>query len=60
VTAQDGLTLHVRPLAIPIRAVAAGLSCHCISGGSAGGYTTLTAESRYLDWLIGPYPQEEA
>jgi len=60
-----------------------------ISGGSAGGYTTLAAltfrdffqggasyygvsdiaalardthkfESRYLDWLIGPYPQEEA
>jgi dipeptidyl aminopeptidase/acylaminoacyl peptidase len=60
-----------------------------ISGGSAGGYTTLTAlvfhdvfrggasyygvsdiaalardthkfESRYLDWLIGPYPQCEA
>jgi dipeptidyl aminopeptidase/acylaminoacyl peptidase len=59
-----------------------------ISGGSAGGYTTLAAltfrdffqggasyygvsdaaalardthkfESRYLDWLIGPYPQEE-
>jgi dipeptidyl aminopeptidase/acylaminoacyl peptidase len=60
-----------------------------ISGGSAGGYTTLRAltaaektfragasyygvsdlaalardthkfESRYLDWLIGPYPQEE-
>src|SRR5262245_22668517 len=59
-----------------------------ISGGSAGGYTTLSAltfrdffqggasyygvsdvaalardthkfESRYLDWLIGPYPQEE-
>src|SRR5262249_25727836 len=58
-----------------------------ISGGSAGGYTTLAAltfrdffqggashygvsdiaalardthkfESRYLDWLIGPYPQE--
>jgi dipeptidyl aminopeptidase/acylaminoacyl peptidase len=60
-----------------------------ISGGSAGGYTTLAAltfrdffqggasyygvsdiaalardthkfESRYLDWLIGPYPQEKA
>jgi dipeptidyl aminopeptidase/acylaminoacyl peptidase len=60
-----------------------------ISGGSAGGYTTLSAlafrdffqggasyygvsdaaalardthkfESRYLDWLIGPYPHEEA
>jgi dipeptidyl aminopeptidase/acylaminoacyl peptidase len=60
-----------------------------ISGGSAGGYTTLAAltfrnffqggasyygvsdvaalardthkfESRYLDWLIGPYPQKEA
>jgi dipeptidyl aminopeptidase/acylaminoacyl peptidase len=60
-----------------------------ISGGSAGGYTTLAAltfrdffqggasyygisdiaalardthkfESRYLDWLIGPYPQEQA
>jgi dipeptidyl aminopeptidase/acylaminoacyl peptidase len=60
-----------------------------ISGGSAGGYTTLAAlvfrdffqggasyygvsdiaalardthkfESRYLDWLIGPYPQEES
>jgi dipeptidyl aminopeptidase/acylaminoacyl peptidase len=60
-----------------------------ISGGSAGGFTTLAAlvfhdvfcggasyygvsdiaalardthkfESRYLDWLIGPYPQEEA
>jgi dipeptidyl aminopeptidase/acylaminoacyl peptidase len=60
-----------------------------ISGGSAGGYTTLAAltfrdffqggasyygvsdaaalardthkfESRYLNWLIGPYPQEEA
>jgi dipeptidyl aminopeptidase/acylaminoacyl peptidase len=60
-----------------------------ISGGSAGGYTTLAAlafrdffqggasyygisdvaalardthkfESRYLDWLIGPHPQEEA
>jgi dipeptidyl aminopeptidase/acylaminoacyl peptidase len=60
-----------------------------ISGGSAGGYTTLAAltfrdffqggasyygvsdiaalardthkfESRYLDWLIGPYPHEEA
>ena len=60
-----------------------------ISGGSAGGYTTLAAltfrdffqggasyygvsdiaalardthkfESRYLDWLIGPFPQEEA
>ncbi len=60
-----------------------------ISGGSAGGYTTLAAltfrdffqggasyygvsdaaalardthkfELRYLDWLIGPYPQEEA
>jgi dipeptidyl aminopeptidase/acylaminoacyl peptidase len=60
-----------------------------ISGGSAGGYTTLAAltfrdffqggasyygvsdvaalardthkfGSRYLDWLIGPYPQEEA
>jgi dipeptidyl aminopeptidase/acylaminoacyl peptidase len=60
-----------------------------ISGGSAGGYTTLAAltfrdffqggasyygvsdiaalardthkfESRYLDWLIGSYPQEEA
>lgn len=60
-----------------------------ISGGSAGGYTTLAAltfrdffqggasyygvsdaaalardthkfESCYLDWLIGPYPQEEA
>ena len=60
-----------------------------ISGGSAGGYTTLAAltfrdffaggasyygvsdaaalardthkfKSRYLDWLIGPYPQEEA
>ena len=60
-----------------------------VSGGSAGGYTTLAAlafrdffqggasyygisdvaalardthkfESRYLDWLIGPYPQEEA
>jgi dipeptidyl aminopeptidase/acylaminoacyl peptidase len=60
-----------------------------ISGGSAGGYTTLAAlvfhdvfrggasyygvsdiaalardthkfESRYLDWLIGPYPQNEA
>jgi dipeptidyl aminopeptidase/acylaminoacyl peptidase len=60
-----------------------------ITGGSAGGYTTLAAlvfrdffqggashygvsdvaalardthkfESRYLDWLIGPYPQEEA
>ena len=60
-----------------------------ISGGSAGGYTTLAAlvfhdffqggasyygisdiaalardthkfESRYLDWLIGAYPQEEA
>jgi dipeptidyl aminopeptidase/acylaminoacyl peptidase len=60
-----------------------------ISGGSAGGYTTLAAlafrdffqggasyygvsdaaalardthkfESRYLDWLIGTYPQEEA
>jgi dipeptidyl aminopeptidase/acylaminoacyl peptidase len=59
-----------------------------ISGGSAGGYTTLAAlvfrdffqggasyygvsdiaalardthkfESRYLDWLIGPYPQEQ-
>ena len=59
-----------------------------ISGGSAGGYTTLAAlvfrdffqggashygvsdaaalardthkfESRYLDWLIGPYPREE-
>jgi dipeptidyl aminopeptidase/acylaminoacyl peptidase len=59
-----------------------------ISGGSAGGYTTLAAlvfrdffqggashygvsdvaalardthkfESRYLDWLIGPYPEEE-
>ena len=61
-----------------------------ISGGSAGGYTTLRAltpasqktfsagasyygvsdlaalardthkfESRYLDWLIGPYPQEQ-
>jgi len=60
-----------------------------ISGGSAGGYTTLAAlvfhdvfrggasyygvsdiaalardthkfESRYLDWLIGPFPQDEA
>ncbi len=60
-----------------------------ISGGSAGGYTTLAAlafrdffqggasyygvsdavalahdthkfESRYLDWLIGPYPETEA
>jgi dipeptidyl aminopeptidase/acylaminoacyl peptidase len=60
-----------------------------ISGGSAGGYTTLVAltfrdffqggasyygvsdvaalardthkfESRYLDWLIGPYPQQQA
>ena len=60
-----------------------------ISGGSAGGYTTLSAlvfhdffqggashygvsdvaalardthkfESRYLDWLIGPYPEEAA
>jgi dipeptidyl aminopeptidase/acylaminoacyl peptidase len=60
-----------------------------ISGGSAGGYTTLAAltfrdffqggasyygvsdiaalardthkfESHYLDWLIGPYPQEQA
>jgi dipeptidyl aminopeptidase/acylaminoacyl peptidase len=60
-----------------------------ISGGSAGGYTTLAAltfrdffqggasyygvsdaaalardthkfESHYLDWLIGPYPEEEA
>ena len=60
-----------------------------ISGGSAGGYTTLAAlvfhdvfrggasyygvsdiaalardthkfEARYLDWLIGPYPQSEA
>jgi dienelactone hydrolase len=60
-----------------------------ISGGSAGGYTTLAAlafrdffqggasyygvsdaaalardthkfESRYLDWLIGPYPEEKA
>jgi dipeptidyl aminopeptidase/acylaminoacyl peptidase len=60
-----------------------------ISGGSAGGYTTLAAlvfhdvfrggasyygvcdiaalardthkfESHYLDWLIGPYPQEDA
>src|SRR6202030_826826 len=60
-----------------------------ITGGSAGGYTTLAAltfrdyfaggashsggsaapppaqdthkfESRYLDWLIGPYPQEAA
>jgi dipeptidyl aminopeptidase/acylaminoacyl peptidase len=60
-----------------------------ISGGSAGGYTTLAAltfrdffqggasyygisdiaalardthkfESRYLDWLIGPYPQDQA
>jgi dipeptidyl aminopeptidase/acylaminoacyl peptidase len=60
-----------------------------ISGGSAGGYTTLAAlafgdffqggasyygvsdaaalardthkfESRYMDWLIGPYPEEEA
>src|SRR5262249_59460796 len=60
-----------------------------ISGGSAGGYTSLAAltfrdffqggasyygvsdiaalargthkfESRYLDWLIGPYPQEQA
>lgn len=60
-----------------------------ITGGSAGGYTTLAAlafrdvfkaggshygvgdlaalardthkfESRYLDWLIGPYPQDEA
>jgi dipeptidyl aminopeptidase/acylaminoacyl peptidase len=60
-----------------------------ITGGSAGGYTTLAAlafhdffqggashygvsdiaalardthkfESRYLDWLIGPYPQQEA
>jgi dipeptidyl aminopeptidase/acylaminoacyl peptidase len=60
-----------------------------ISGGSAGGYTTLAAlvfhdffkggasyygisdvaalardthkfESRYLDWLIGPYPEEQA
>ncbi|MGB9368419.1 MAG: S9 family peptidase [Xanthobacteraceae bacterium] len=60
-----------------------------ITGGSAGGYTTLAAltfhdffqggashygvsdaaalardthkfESRYLDWLIGPYPEEEA
>jgi dipeptidyl aminopeptidase/acylaminoacyl peptidase len=60
-----------------------------ISGGSAGGYTTLAAlafrdffqggasyygvsdaaalardthkfEARYLDWLIGPYPEEEA
>jgi dipeptidyl aminopeptidase/acylaminoacyl peptidase len=60
-----------------------------ITGGSAGGYTTLAAlvfrdffqggashygvsdaaalardthkfESRYLDWLIGPYPKEEA
>ena len=62
-----------------------------ISGGSAGGYTTLSAltpkddrvfsggasyygvsdlealardthkfESRYLDWLIGPYPQDQA
>jgi dipeptidyl aminopeptidase/acylaminoacyl peptidase len=60
-----------------------------ISGGSAGGYTTLAAlafrdffqggasyygvsdaaalardthkfESRYLDWLIGPYPEKEA
>jgi len=60
-----------------------------ISGGSAGGYTTLAAltfrdffqggasyygvsdaaalardthkfESRYLDWLIGPYPEQEA
>jgi dipeptidyl aminopeptidase/acylaminoacyl peptidase len=60
-----------------------------ISGGSAGGYTTLAAlvfhdvfcggasyygvsdiaalardthkfESHYLNWLIGPYPQEEA
>jgi dipeptidyl aminopeptidase/acylaminoacyl peptidase len=60
-----------------------------ISGGSAGGYTTLAAlvfhdvfrgggsyygvsdiaalardthkfESRYLDWLIGPYPHDEA
>jgi dipeptidyl aminopeptidase/acylaminoacyl peptidase len=60
-----------------------------ITGGSAGGYTTLAAlafhdffqggashygvsdiaalardthkfESRYLDWLIGPYPEQEA
>src|SRR5204863_943820 len=60
-----------------------------ISGGSAGGYTTLAAlvfrdffaggasyygvsdaaalardthkfESRYLEWLIGPYPEQEA
>ncbi len=37
-----------------------------ISGGSAGGYTTQRAltpehkfESRYLDWLIGPYSQEQ-
>jgi dienelactone hydrolase len=65
------------------------LSRVVISGGSAGGYTTLAAltfrdffqggasyygvsdaaalardthkfESRYLDWLIGPYPEEEA
>src|SRR5262245_24737103 len=64
-------------------------SAHCISGGSAGGYTTLTAltfrdffqggasyygvsdvaalardthkfESRYLAWLIGHDPKEEA
>jgi len=73
--------LIARGLADPERIV--------ISGGSAGGYTTLAAlvfhdffrggasyygvsdiaalardthkfESRYLDWLIGPYPEEEA
>jgi dipeptidyl aminopeptidase/acylaminoacyl peptidase len=72
--------LIARGLADPERIV--------ISGGSAGGYTTLAAlvfhdffrggasyygvsdiaalardthkfESRYLDWLIGPYPEEE-
>jgi dipeptidyl aminopeptidase/acylaminoacyl peptidase len=70
------------------RGLVDGMRC-VISGGSAGGYTTLAAltfrdffqggasyygvsdaaalardthkfESRYLDWLIGPYPQEEA
>jgi dipeptidyl aminopeptidase/acylaminoacyl peptidase len=70
------------------RGLVDGTRC-VISGGSAGGYTTLAAltfrdffeggasyygvsdvaalardthkfESRYLDWLIGPYPQEAA
>jgi dipeptidyl aminopeptidase/acylaminoacyl peptidase len=73
--------LAAKGLADPRRSV--------ITGGSAGGYTTLAAltfrdyfaggashfgvsdaaalardthkfESRYLDWLIGPYPAEEA